>query len=118
MGRSGWSRATRQFSDNRPWECLEFCEVNKSMTKMYLQNLSPSTTVESLNRLFSGFGAVRSISLATDVMTGRCGGFGFVHLYEQETGAALCALDGKTVNGRIIRVTIEKKDLVSPDSRR
>ena len=76
---------------------------------MVVQNLSPHTTVESLNWLFSDFGAVRSISLATDIMTGRCGGFGFVDLYEQDTGAALYALDGKDLGGRVLRVTIEQK---------
>jgi len=42
------------------------------MTKMMVQNLSSRTTVESLNRLFSEFGAVISVSLATDIMTGPC----------------------------------------------
>lgn len=83
------------------------------MTKMMVSNLSPHTTVESLNRLFSDFGTVRSISLATDVMTGRCGGFGFVHLYEHDTGAALDALDGKDLSGRALHVAIEKKRLPS-----
>ena len=79
------------------------------MTKMMVHNLSSRTTVESLNRLFSEFGAVRSVSLATDIMTGRCGGFGFVNLDEQETGAALHALDGRSVGGRVLRVTFEQK---------
>jgi len=82
--------------------------MNNSATKMIVHNLSPHTTVESLNRLFSDFGTVRSVSLATDIMTGRCGGFGFVHLYEQDTGAALYALDGKHLGGRVLRVTIEQ----------
>ena len=83
--------------------------MNDCVTKIVVQNLSPHTTVGSLNRLFSDFGAVRSISLATDVMTGRCAGFGFVHLYERDTGAALSALDGKDLDGRVLRVTIEQK---------
>lgn len=84
-------------------------KVNSPVTKMMVENLSPSTTVDSLHRLFSDFGKVRSISLATDIMTGRCGGFGFVHMYEHDTGAALFALDGKHLGGRILRVTIERK---------
>ena len=76
---------------------------------MMVQNLSPNTTVESLNRLFSEFGSVRSVSLATDIMTGRCGGFGFVNLYEQEFGAALYALDGRCLGGRVLHVTFEQK---------
>jgi RNA recognition motif-containing protein len=79
------------------------------MTKMMVHNLSSRATVESLNSLFSEFGAVRSVRLATDIMTGRCGGFGFVHLDEQETGAALSALNGSCLGGRILRVTFEQK---------
>jgi RNA recognition motif-containing protein len=79
------------------------------MTKMMVQNLSSRTTVESLNRLFSEFGAVRSVSLATDIMTGRCGGFGFVDLDEQQTGAALYAMNGRRLGDRVLRVTFEQK---------
>jgi RNA recognition motif-containing protein len=79
------------------------------MTKMIVQNLSPRTTVESLNKLFAEFGTVQSVSLATDIMTGRCGGFGFVNLYEQDDGAALYALDGEYLDGRVLHVTFERK---------
>ncbi len=79
------------------------------MTKMMVQNLSPHTTEESLNSLFEKFGTVQSLTLATDVMTGRCGGIGFVNLDEQDSGAALYALNGKFVSGRVLCVTFEKK---------
>ena len=79
------------------------------MTKMVVQNLSPLTTVESLRQLFAAFGTVRTISLATDVMTGRCGGLGFVNLSEQNDGAALDALDGKRVDGCVLHVSLETK---------
>jgi RNA recognition motif-containing protein len=78
-------------------------------TKMMVQNLSSRTTEESLSRLFSDYGAVRCVSLATDIMTGRCGGFGFVHLDEQQTGAALNALNGRCIDDRVLRVTFEQK---------
>jgi len=83
------------------------------MTKMMVHNLSSHMTVEGLNSLFSEYGAVRSVSLATDVMTGRCRGFGFVNLDELEIGAALDALDGSRLGGRILRVTFEQKTLRS-----
>lgn len=79
------------------------------MTKMMVENLSPRTTAESLGKLFAEFGTVQSVSLATDIMTGRCGGFGFVNLYEQDDGAAVSALDGRCVDGRVLRVTFETK---------
>ncbi len=79
------------------------------MTKMMVHNLSSDMTVESLNSLFSEYGAVRSVSLATDVMTGQCRGFGFVKLDEQQTGAALTALNGRCLGDRILRVTFEEK---------
>ncbi len=54
---------------------------------------------------------MRSVSLATDVMTGRCRGFGFVNLDELAFGAALDALDGSCLGGRVLRVTFEQKTL-------
>ena len=66
-------------------------------------------TVERLGTLFSAHGDVRSISLATDVMTGRCGGIGFVSLDEARAGAAMEALDGSHIGSRVISVTMERK---------
>ncbi len=82
-----------------------------STTKMVVRNLSPQMTVERLSSLFSAHGAVRSVRLATDVMTGRCSGIGFVSLDEQHTGAALEALDGSRLGDRVIDVTIERKTI-------
>jgi RNA recognition motif-containing protein len=81
--------------------------MNKTITKLTVRNLSRSMTIERLDRLFSDFGTVRSVSLATDVMTGQCGGLGHVHLYERDAGAALGALNGRDLDGRVLRVSIE-----------
>jgi RNA recognition motif-containing protein len=78
-------------------------------TKMMVQNLCSRTTEESLSLLFSDYGTVRSVCLAKDIMTGRCDGFGFVHLDEQQSGAALNALNGRCVGDRVLRVTFEQK---------
>lgn len=89
-------------------------------TKMMVQNLSSRTTADNLNQLFSNFGAVRSVSLATDIMTGRCVGFGFVHLDEQQAGAALNALNGHRIGDRVLQVTFEQKRYqeITPASQR
>ncbi len=79
------------------------------MTKIVVENLSPQTTVDSLSRLFAPFGTVQSISLATDIMTGRCSGFGFVQLTERTAGTAQHALHGSQLSGRTLRVRVEEK---------
>lgn len=79
------------------------------MTKMVVRNLAPGMTADELNLMFAAYGVVHSISLVTDVMTGRCGGFGFVSLDEWETGNACAALDGSRYRGRVISVKLEQK---------
>ena len=71
--------------------------------------MPPQTTEESLHSVFSEFGTVHTVSLAPDIMTGRCSGFGFVNLDEQNSGAAVYALDGKSLGGHVLCVTFEKK---------
>ncbi|MFW2405401.1 MAG: RNA-binding protein [Gammaproteobacteria bacterium] len=78
-------------------------------TKMVVRNLAPDTTVEKLNFMFAEYGAVHSVKLRTDVMTGRCGGVAYVTVDEQVTGSAQNALDGSHQEGRVIRVSIEQK---------
>lgn len=78
-------------------------------TKMVVRNLAPNTTIEKLNTMFEEYGAVHSVKLMTDVMTGRCGGVAFVTVDERVTGSACGALDGSRYEGRVIRVSIERK---------
>lgn len=78
-------------------------------TKLVVRNLAPNTTVEKLNFMFADYGAVHSVKLLTDVMTGRCGGVAYVTVDEQVTGSACDALDGSRHEGRVIQVSIEHK---------
>lgn len=78
-------------------------------TKMVVRNLAPNTTVEKLNFMFEEYGAVHSVKLMTDVMTGRCGGVAFITVDEQITGSACDALNGSRHEGRVIQVSIEQK---------
>lgn len=78
-------------------------------TKMVVRNLAPNTTVEKLNFMFERYGAVHSVKLMSDVMTGRCGGVAYVAVGEEVAGSARNALDGTRHEGRVIRVSIEQK---------
>ena len=79
------------------------------MKKLFVGSLPPTTTEESLQDLFSQFGTVRSINVASDIFTGRCKGFGFIEMEGHEARAAQAALDGNMVDGgdRSLRVRFE-----------
>lgn len=102
-------RSSAVFKYSKMTLLVEPKDKKKYMTKMIVKNLSPRTTVESLNKVFSEFGAVRSVRLATDVMTGRCRGFGYVHMDEQESGVALDELNKRYIGDRLLNVTLEQK---------
>ena len=73
--------------------------------KLYVGNLSYSTTDADLNRLFSESGTVESATVITDRDTGRSKGFGFVEMASREEGeAAIKALNGTEIGGRSLTV--------------
>ncbi len=73
------------------------------MKKLYVGNLSFSTTEDTLNAAFAAHGTVLSTAIVQDRETGRPRGFGFV---EMEDGAddAIANLNGKEVDGRALTV--------------
>lgn len=74
-------------------------------TKLYVGNLSYGATNESLEKLFSAHGEVRSVQLITDRDTGRSKGFGFVEMGDSQSAtAAINALNGQEVDGRQLTV--------------
>ena len=77
------------------------------MKTMYVGNLPPETTEDEIRQLFSQYGTVRAIKLATDVFTGRCRGFGTVAMEGHEARAAIAGLDGKIVDDKSLRVRFE-----------
>jgi RNA recognition motif-containing protein len=73
--------------------------------RLYVGNLSDSTTHETLQRVFGEHGQVVSVNLITDHQTGRSKGFAFVEMSTPEQGeAAKTALNGTEVDGRSINV--------------
>ncbi len=76
---------------------------------MFVGNLPPDASEDGVTDLFSEYGTVRSIRLATDVFTGKCRGFGFIEMEGHEARAAISDLDGKTWGGKPLRVRFEDK---------
>jgi RNA recognition motif-containing protein len=74
-------------------------------TNIYVGNLSYDTTEDALRTLFGEFGEVESARVITDRYTGRSKGFAFVEMSaENAAQEAIDALNGKSVDGREIRV--------------
>ena len=78
------------------------------MKKLFVGNLPQDATEESVNEMFSAYGTVRSISVASDIFTGRCKGFGFIEMEGHEARAAQAGLDGNMVgDDRSLRVRFD-----------
>jgi RNA recognition motif-containing protein len=73
--------------------------------KLFVGGLSFTTSNESLRDAFARFGTVNSALVMTDRETGRSRGFGFVEMStEEEAERAIGGLNGKSLDGRAIRV--------------
>lgn len=73
--------------------------------KLYVGNLSFSTTSEELQQLFAQAGTVESAKVVEDRDTGRSRGFGFVEMAAKEEGAkAIEQFNGTDLNGRNLTV--------------
>jgi len=73
--------------------------------RLYVGNLSYSTTDDSLREAFSAHGEVVSASVMVDRETGRSRGFGFVELSsDAEARTAIDAMNGSMLDGRALTV--------------
>jgi RNA recognition motif-containing protein len=73
--------------------------------KLYVGNLSFSTTEETLQAEFGAHGQVEEVAVITDRDTGRPRGFAFVSMNnDNEARAAIEALNGAEIDGRTITV--------------
>lgn len=74
-------------------------------TKVFVGNLSYSTTQETLATALAEVGEVRSVFIGTDRETGRSRGFAFVEFVSPESVAnAIRRFDGQEIDGRKVRV--------------
>lgn len=75
------------------------------MAKLYVGGLSFDTVDEGLKTFFQQAGTVESATVIIDRDSGRSKGFGFVEMSTAaETQRAIAELNGKTLEGRTIRV--------------
>ena len=73
--------------------------------KIYVGNLSYSTTEETLRNQFSQFGEVETVTIIMDKITNRAKGFGFVEMTDDEAARdAISTLNQKDIDGRKVRV--------------
>jgi RNA recognition motif-containing protein len=73
--------------------------------RIYVGNLSYSTSEQTLRETFERYGTVESATVITDRDTGRSRGFGFVEMSnDEEARNAIEALNGAEVDGRQLTV--------------
>ena len=78
-------------------------------SKLYVGNLSYSTTEEDLRSLFAQAGTVKSVALITDRETGQSKGFAFVEMESQsEAEQAIRMFHGKQFANRALTVNIAR----------
>ena len=73
--------------------------------KIYVGNLSFSTTEDALRTVFEEFGTIEEVTVVQDRETGRSRGFGFITMSDAAAGkAAIEAVNGREVDGRALNV--------------
>jgi RNA recognition motif-containing protein len=73
--------------------------------EIYVGNLPYNVTEQDLVDLFSAYGNVTKATIVMDRETRRSKGFGFVTMEnDAEANAAINALNGKDIKGRVARI--------------
>ncbi|MBI4956053.1 MAG: RNA-binding protein [Myxococcales bacterium] len=74
--------------------------------RLYVGNLSYTTSRESIEAMFAATGEVREVAMPTDRESGRPRGFAFVTMgTTEEANKAVAQLNGATLDGRSLRVS-------------
>lgn len=74
------------------------------MKSIYVGNIPFSAEEQELKTLFEAHGDVASVKLIHDRETGRPRGFAFVEMEDEEALAAIEALNGQEMDGRMLRI--------------
>jgi RNA recognition motif-containing protein len=72
--------------------------------RIYVGNLSYTTTEDEVEELFATYGAVISCAIPTERETGRVPRFAFIEMSEEDAAKAIEALNGQDFRGRNLRV--------------
>ena len=77
--------------------------------KIYVGNLSYSTTSDDLRTAFERYGSVESVEVVMDRNTNRSRGFAFAEMPNgEEAKAAIAGMNGKDMDGRPLNVSEAK----------
>jgi RNA recognition motif-containing protein len=80
--------------------------VGKMETRLYVGNLSKSTTQEELNTLFSQAGKVTAVEVIKERKSGESKGFAFVTMSEQsEADKAVSIFNAYSLNDHALKVS-------------
>jgi len=85
--------------------------------RIYVGNLSYSTTEDELREAFGEYGKVVSVDILLDRNTGRSRGFGFVEMEDADADKAIQEVNGKDVDGRPLRVNEARERRERSDNR-
>jgi RNA recognition motif-containing protein len=86
---------------------------------IYVSNLGFAVQDAELSQLFAGYGQVSSAKVILDKFTSQSRGFGFVEMPDDAAAnTAIAELNGKTIDGRAIKVTEARPREEKPRSNR
>ena len=78
-------------------------------SKLYVGNLSYSTTEDDLRQLFAQAGNVKSVSVIKDRDTGRSKGFAFVEMgSDEDAQKAISQFNGQSFQDRSLKVNVAR----------
>lgn len=84
-------------------------------SKLYVGGIPYRTTEDEMRAAFEEAGAVTSVSIIMDRMTGRSRGFGFVEMADEAGAqAAIDRWDGKEFDGRTLSVSMARPPAERP----